>query len=288
MLDQLCSNGPPHTPAEYESILLHMGTSDIIFGILLGIGSMVSVIPQHVKIFKTKETMGISPFYLFLSNCNQFSGALNALFLKFPQLNACRYVGFKQCGPSILTLFQLFGLWIFTFPIFIWFLIFTPNSKLSPRRREWVLSSILFFVFGGFMICMSFAGVGLLHRYGQCGKSLIDFGFGLGILSTILTFIQWTPQIYKTYTTKGSGSFSVLMLCIQAPGSLIIVYFLAFVSKESVSTWLSYLAASVQMIVLIVMLVYYDRTKRARDYQIINDSVESFERAGLLSNLEDK
>lgn len=49
------------------------------------------------------------------------------------------------------------------------------------------------------------------------------------------------------------------MLCIQAPGSFIIIYFLVFVSKESISTWLSYASAATQQVVLLVLLVYYDR-----------------------------
>lgn len=68
------------------------------------------------------------------------------------------------------------------------------------------------------------------------------------------------------------------MLCIQCPGSLIIIYFLIFISKESVSmyqlyiiiileslkvsTWLSYLAAAIQQLILLVLLFYYDRKAR--------------------------
>lgn len=39
--------------------------------------------------------------------------------LKFPQVQACSTLGFARCGPSLLSLFQSFGIWLFSFPMYV-------------------------------------------------------------------------------------------------------------------------------------------------------------------------
>jgi len=38
---------------------------------------------------------------------------------------------------------------------------------------------------------------------------------------------------------------------------MVVVYFLVFLSNESISTWLSYLAAGLQQFVLLALLIFY-------------------------------
>jgi len=234
-----------------------MNTESIILGVFLILGSIISTIPQHVKILKLKSTVGMSFLWMFLGNINQFSAVMNAAVMKFPQVQACVVVGVGDCLPSLLALFQLAGLWIFTFPMYIWYLKFTDLTTVD--RREWFWARLFFGILCAFVLATMLIATITLHFFGDCAYFTLVFGYSMGMLSTIVTFIQWSPQIYKTFVNKSVGSFSILMLLIQAPGSIIIVYFLIFISHEGVSTWLSFVSSTIQQIILLVLLIYYDR-----------------------------
>lgn len=272
-----CADGTPHGHKAFASILLDMNVESIALGVVLILGSILSTVPQHLKIWKNKSSIGLSFLWLFLGNINQFSAVLNAMVLKFPQEQACDVLGLGRCLPSLLSLIQLFGLWAFTFPLYIWYLKFS-NPKTTPKQ-EWFWSRALFgFLLVLFTVLSGVAAI-LIIFVGECAHGTVAYGSALGILSTILTFIQWSPQIYNTYKRKSVGSFSILMLCIQCPGSMLIVYFLIFVSKEQVSTWLSFVSSLVQQLVLLVLLAYY-HMKAQRS--IVNLSLNADESETLL------
>jgi len=273
-MNKLCINGTvtPESPADFESILINMDAAKIALGVFLILGGVASTLPQHIKIIKTKSVLGLSYLWMFLGNINQFSAVMNAFVLKYPQIKACSVLGMSACTPSLLSLYQLFALWVFTFPLYILFLVFSPRdisliSKESPQdlpaaQKEYKLSKFFFAGIIAFLIIIPSVMAITISHTGMCSHATFTLGYAMGILSTIITFVQWSPQIYKTIRAKSVGSFSIAMLCIQGPGTLIILYFLIFVSKESVSTWLSYLSALVQIIILLVLLVYYDRRNK--------------------------
>lgn len=49
----------------------------------------------------------------------------------------------------------------------------------------------------------------------------------LGVSSTLLCAIQYAPQIYRTWHAKTVGSLSLLMMCIQTPGAVLMVLSIA-------------------------------------------------------------
>eukprot|EP00026_Physarum_polycephalum_P012922 Phypoly_transcript_13273.p1 GENE.Phypoly_transcript_13273~~Phypoly_transcript_13273.p1 ORF type:complete len:314 (+),score=25.43 Phypoly_transcript_13273:42-944(+) len=274
-----CFDGTPHGRAAFARILVDMNTMSIIFGIFLIIGSVISVLPQHYKIWKNKTSVGVSFLWLFLGSINQFAGALNAVVLKFPQEQACTVLGLGRCLPSLLSLIQLSALFIFTFPIYLWCLKFLDYRNTTPRERK--IARILFGVLIIFFFVVSLIATVLILFTGECSRETVLYGSGLGLLSTIVTFIQWSPQIYATFKRKSVGSFSILMLCIQCPGSALIVYFLIFASHEQVTTWLSYVSSLVQQIVLLILLVYYHyKNKPAK----VNMSINTHEKESLLNS----
>eukprot|EP01133_Synstelium_polycarpum_P010873 gene10873-12669_t len=138
------------------------------------------------------------------------------------------------------------------------------HIKLIKSRSAFGLSCLWLFL-GGVNQFSAVLNARLLSKYGPCGHPTYIFGYSMGILSTIVTFIQWSPQIYKTFRSKSVGSFSIIMLCIQGPGTILTVYFMIFVSHESVSTWLSNVSSALQIMVLLVLLIFYNqREKRQR------------------------
>jgi len=271
-INGFCIDGkPPHTHEDFVKVLVKMNAESIALGVCLIVGAVGSVIPQHIKFWKTKSTAGVSFLWIFLGNLNQFLSVTNAVVMKFPQLQACVVLGMEQCTPSLLALYQLVGIWAFSFPLYLWYLKFADPTVIS--KREWLLARVLFAVLIGIIFILMTLATVAISVLGDCAYITLIFGYTMGIGSTVVTFVQWAPQIYQTYKAKTVGSFSILMLMIQAPGSFIIIYFLIVVSHESVSTWLSYASAALQQVVLIVLLLYYDRkVKRAeKDKYTIQD-----------------
>lgn len=247
----------------FEDSLEDMNEFSITLGVLLALGAMLSVVPQHIKMWKTRSSEGLSFYMLFLGNICQFSSALNAIILKFPQLEACGEVGVVKCSPSLLTIYQLVGVWMVTFPVYWWFLLFylrTDSFKknMGKRRRDFIIAWLLFAFFVAYVGLTSLLAGVFIGALGDCAQTTIDYGWSMGMLSTATTFVQWLPQIYKTWRIKSVGSFSILTLGIQAPGTMIMVYFLLFLAGESVSTWLAYFTAGCQQLVLLALLMYYN------------------------------
>jgi len=277
---RLCENGPPQSHDDYAHLLLHLNAESILLGAILVAGSIISVIPQHIKIFKTKSIVGLSYLWLFLANMNQFCALMAAVIMKFPQIQACDYVGILPCLPSMLDIFQLFAIWAFTFPIYIWFLKFADPFTLS--KKDWFWARAFFVISIIFMVVASLIAAVFLVQVGECQGLTLWYAHILGILSTIITFIQYAPQIYATYKTKSSGSFSIWMLLIQAPGSTITVMFLIFVSHDEVYIWLSYVSAIIQQCILLCMLFYFDRQAKGLKK---NANIQGDESQNLLTNI---
>lgn len=263
-----CDNGTPKTPEDFAGVLVDIGALGIVYGVFNIIGSGVSTIPQHMKIWQTKSGAGVSFMWIFIGSVTIFCGTLNAVVLKFPQEHACYVLGVPRCLPSLLTLIQLLILFIFTFPIFIWCLKFMDKS-ISKRAK--MTGYGLFILCLAFMFVSTLIAVLIIKFKGECSTAAITYGNFLGYLSTVLTFVHWSPQLWTTFKRKSVGSFSILMLCLQVPGAMLIVVFQIFISHEAISTWMSFLAALIQQAILLVMLLYYNRKNKNKDGTKLSD-----------------
>ncbi|EGG24148.1 hypothetical protein DFA_06294 [Cavenderia fasciculata] len=148
------------------------------------------------------------------------------------------------------------------------FLMQQGNNRIERLfiRMDWYsqpffwgtnLATIVFFVIG----------VALVYGYGSKSTQLEGYAFFLGVLAAILVFFQWMPQIYTTWLADEIGSLSLVSLCIQVPGALLVCYF-QLSSGQSWITWFPYLATAIQEGVLVVLCIYYlVRDKRRKRKQ---------------------
>jgi drug/metabolite transporter (DMT)-like permease len=85
----------------------------------------------------------------------------------------------------------------------------------------------------------------------------------LGIFATVLSSIQYFPQIYTTYMLKRVGSLSIPMMCIQTPGSFVWAASLATrLGKEGWSAWGVYMVTGCLQGTLLVMAIYFELKAR--------------------------
>eukprot|EP00736_Rhodelphis_marinus_P010990 Rmarinus@m.14667 len=235
--------------------LHHLSSFGTALGVALCIGTALSMLPQHIKFLSNKSSVGVSYIMLFMGNVNQFAAVVNTIIMKFHELQACQEVPLSECTPSVLTFVQMLFLWAFYFPLYIWFLIYLDPAEREIRSH----ASRLLAVFLLFALVLSVVAATMLKEIGPCDETR-TLAYGLGVMCTIITLVQWTPQIYHTYKAKRAGSLSLLMLYLQAPGSLIVVYFLAIESRESASLWFATLMSAIEQLILLGMLLYYQKT----------------------------
>ena len=97
----------------------------------------------------------------------------------------------------------------------------------------------------------------------------------LGVTSSILAMVQYTPQLIHTYRLKLVGVLSIPMMCITVPGSVLMITGIAFrqvktcVSKSreidhvvdrpgtNWTNWLTYLVAGVMQGGLLVLCIVW-------------------------------
>ncbi|KAI9748655.1 MAG: hypothetical protein M1835_001739 [Candelina submexicana] len=87
----------------------------------------------------------------------------------------------------------------------------------------------------------------------------------LGIVATILSSIQYLPQLYTTFTLGSVESLSIPMMCIQTPGSFIWAASLAArLGKEGWSAWGVYVVTGTLQGGLLVMGISFELRDRRR------------------------
>jgi len=102
----------------------------------------------------------------------------------------------------------------------------------------------------------------------QQSTTLVTYARVLGISASILVIIHWSPQIWTTFNLKSPGTLSILMLVLQMPGSLVVVFFQAVLNKADWTTWTPYLLTAVQQLILLILcLVYYLRERNQKTEQ---------------------
>ncbi|KAJ5076996.1 pq loop repeat protein [Anaeramoeba ignava] len=253
----------PGSIKDFGSFFVKMSGVQIALGICVALGSVGSYIPQWIKIFRKNSVVGISVFTIFLTTINQFLSTVNVSIFRFPVLLGCSQYGFHQCGSALLGFIQIVGLWLIYFPIFQLFLLYhgldSNQNPLTDKKlkKEYLLAWILYIIVIVLDLVLVFVSVYTIAKLGACNSKTRMFAKFIGYIGSFNNFFQYLPQIYKTYKMKTAGSYSIPTLLIQAPGGLVNVYFLAFVAKENISTWLTYFCADIQQWVLLILLLYY-------------------------------
>ncbi|KAL0248098.1 hypothetical protein GEMRC1_003335 [Eukaryota sp. GEM-RC1] len=241
--------------------LIDLSPLSLCVGILLGLGTVLSTLPQHFKIIKTKSSAGISGTFLFLANVGQFSVFLSSYVFGIPHLKACFRVGFIRCFPSILALLNLFALFAIYFPITLLFLKYHEGKRDYTLRRSYYFHRFLFYTFLAYAVGISFVCYYLYYWNGHCNQLLLHIAYLCGLVSTVINVLQFLPQIVETFNRKSVGSLSPILFLIQAPGAAIMLVFL-IISGENISTWLSYFTSATQQFILLFLLSIYGLRER--------------------------
>jgi len=240
---------PLDAPCDTE--LVDMSPFGICLGSILGSFGILAIIPSLQKPIKLKSTFGVSPLCLILTNLQQTATVANTIVLKWPQVKLCSS-GVLECQPSLIQLYTVLFTALILFPQHLLTVYYpSPPEAYSWNRKMWYLQLV---GCGGF-VALSF----VWSAISDCDASnpLRLFGISCGLLSSVLMFLRFLPQIYITVKTGSSGSISYLTFALLGVGGFLATYFQVAQSHEALTTWLpQFVGNCFQTFVLGLCIVY--------------------------------
>lgn len=244
----------------------------ILTGSLIFIGTVISLIPQLIRLVRLRSSYGISPSFVLITSLSQFLGTLNYISLHNADFFGIHQITITRTIPRLLTFANLFSLWILYLPVSALVIIFNdrkerPNKPSRNFKKEFLFSN--FFIMTLHSISLSFIIVyfiiGFLKGFGS--YDLLQFGKVTGTISTFITLAQYIPQIVTTCKIKDNGSMSIITLAIQAPGGTANAIFMIFGNNDHWTTFMSTLSSAIQQWLLFLLCVYYKIQQRRRRAQ---------------------
>ena len=258
---------------DYSNFFNEIGVTWFLIGIGITVGTIISIIPQISKIIARRSSYGLSSITIFFTSIGQFSVFVNLLCFNYEE-----FIGFFQFSltktfPSFLTFLNVSLLWAtYLFVVFLQIVFRTEQvkiPKLNPNfhyefrklgkfgMRLGAIFSTFFIVFFSFALLYIYFYIGTHFGFGS--EKIQIYGALLGTISSVIVFAQYLPQILTTLKLKNSGSLSLLMLEIQAPGGAINALFMWLGQRNHWSTWISYVLSSFQQFILLFICLYYDK-----------------------------
>jgi uncharacterized protein with PQ loop repeat len=239
----------------------------MVIGFVIFSGAIVSVIPQIVLIVTQRSSFGLNSFTLFVTSLGQFILVINIVCLRSADFIGVLQYPFSAAIGRLLTVFIQAALWLGTLPIVILNLVFfdkaaRPARPTSKIHAESYFNRILtlLVVFMGLMIVAFFVVGTVLNGPGSL--YVVRMGQFLGTVAGLMCVAQYLPQMVTTCKLRSSGSLSLVLLSIQAPGGLLNALFMAIGQKDHWTTYISILVASIQQFLLLGICLFFKARKK--------------------------
>ncbi|KAJ5239808.1 hypothetical protein N7468_004427 [Penicillium chermesinum] len=221
-----------------------------VLSTLIVLGIVVSYLPQHLRIISLKSSFGISPYFILLAE----------------DVACCSEISGLACFAGLLGVIQMGMQWLCFFSILLLFVIYFPRATSptdpvsnvastagAPTYRTALVVTAICILHA---LVTAIISVAFAIRRPSAIPAWANF---LGVLATILTSIQYFPQIYTTFRLRRVGSLSIPMMCIQTPGSL--VWAASLIAREGAKGWsiwgMLVVTAGLQG-TLLVMALYFE------------------------------
>jgi uncharacterized protein with PQ loop repeat len=262
-----------------------------VVGIIFTVLTVMVYLPQVYELFKYRHTVGISFFSLWIANMNGFAGAWNIWMLNADSLKQCRKDGL-DCLNTILAVIQISLSWWMPLIIYVQYMVFfvdekevkdpTKPIKFKPSFSRWKLPAWRWIVFWTvvyvlFMLVLFIIYIPLAIDFGIDASTTMTYAQVIGYIAAAVNIVQWFPQIVTTIRKKHSGSLSVLGVLIMIPGNFAQAGWL-IADDQDISTWVSLMVAGVQLIILFLLLVYFD-VLRPRFNKALNETIEKLDKS---------
>jgi len=262
------------------------GTLGIIVALIIMIGTTLSYVPQYIIILRNKSSEGLNLIMLSIAMFSTYLTATNSGILKWPLATCCQNIAFGRCLLNNLATEQLIVSVFCVFTLYLLAVIYYPPPVYAKPVHPWIeyfqrrkTSWIIFGIINSIgILCSVLAGI-LYYNFHYSSSTIVTYGKVLGYTSSVGIIIQWSPQIFTTFKNKSGGNLSLVMLCVQMPGALLVVFFQGILNKADFSTWFPYIFTAIELTILIILVVVFWIRDKARGKV---DEVESTEDTPLI------
>jgi cystinosin len=242
---------------------------NISVALVLMLGTIISYVPQYVAIIKAKSSEGLSFLMMAIGLTGGFLIAVNSGVLKWSYAICCLDLNTLGCLKNNLATEQLLaslGCVLVLYILYIKYHPMEPTAKISyeKRKKQKKISIIVLIVVAVLSVIISVICGILYYNIELRNGTVKTIGQVLGVAAAISMVIQWTPQIYTTFVNKSQGNLSILMLLLQMPGALLVMFFQAILNKSDISTWLPYAFLFVEQFILVTLCVYFNFQEKKR------------------------
>lgn len=216
--------------------------------------------PRFVTLLKRRSSAGVSVLTLAAGLLAGTLNLINAAILNWDKIICCgQHAGelaAAQCLANNLVVEQLSVGPACMLVVFVLVLVFFEvRSRADERAYRLALAAFL----GTLFVSVAATMVALVLYYSGVvsGPWVVAYGKWIGIASALLTLLQWAPQIALTWRTQDAGALSLGTLLLQFPGNLLVVVFQLSAPRSHWTSWAPYIVSAAQMLVLIVLLLYF-------------------------------
>ena len=244
-----------------------------IFSIIIIIGIFGTFLPQYVRIFRKGSSVGLSPHFLLLGITSVLAQLINIIVMQIRVLDDCMDPEKSGCLSNVLGIVQVIVLTTCIATNCVLFLVYYPKPLGLTTEGNEALRCIKIFI--GFLLFCTFVLLVTFAAFGKYSSKIRNVGQFFGIFCTILSCIQYIPQIYRTWISKRIGALSATSLAIQAPGSYFFAYTVATRPETDLTTWGSFFISGTFQLILVIICVYLKRAGYEDDQIFVDETVET-------------
>jgi len=242
-----------------------------IVGFILIIGTIVSNFIQFHKIIINKSIDGISITSLVMGAISSILTMYASILLNLDTINTF-IIGLDVSQLILVCACSLIYLLIFMFytkkPESNTFGGYSHiNKEINIRKYKYIF--VLFCSVWIILICFGTISIIIPHS-----ETFIN---SMNILSTLISGIQYIPQIIKSYTSAViTNSLSLITLTLNIIGCIMTVIYQSVINGENILLMIPYIVAAILQI-LIILILKFKKPRILLDldkFEIMNDDYE--------------
>ena len=258
-------------------------SAELGLGIFLLIGTVVSFLPQHIKLYQKKTHVGLSISKVVLATMTASTGLTYYALVENYGAFFCCFDDSLVCFANVNNFLQLVVIVLCDQVILFMFIYYFDHSWLHEAGLDaiahWVEARRLSALVLGYQCLLALLFGVVVGTTGWNSREGRILGMTLLLVSSLGQFLQWAPQIWRTYKLKHIGALSVPMVFLQAVGAALTAYFFYLDSNDESYTWVPFVIACVLITTLCVLATVYWRRDRKEEKR-----KESEEKRGLIND----
>eukprot|EP00808_Paulinella_micropora_P018600 g8089.t1 len=255
--------------------------SEIAFinGWLLIGGTVIAFLPQHLKISRRKSHIGVSAWFVILSNCVSWLLLVNYVTLEYRSTFTCCTADTSTygCIASLLAFGQETTILACTCVLLFLYVYFYDHDTMDILELDQGYAPGVGFrklkrglqIYASAIFLAILLDVIFIWQLGLDDPVTKLYGEILGITGALLELVLWFPQLATSWRLGHAGSFSVAMLVLQIIGAGMSYYNLALHGDFYI--WVPFIGRGMLELALLLELCYLRFfTERGRKHALFD------------------